>query len=352
VKKILFLFFLFSFSFQFSYSQVPDWVWARSGINPSQNGTAGYSIATDNANNLFITGYYSDSITFGSYVLTGTLSVFLAEYDLNGNVKWAKTASGGYSWGNGIATDIFGNSYITGYFSTIVSFGSHTLVSAGGVDIFLVKYDPLGNVLWAKSAGGAGADGGYGVAVDAFGNVCITGYFSSSPFMIGAFTFTNAGGDDIFIAKYDSAGNVLWAKSAGGTSYDDAYSISSDSSGNVFITGIFDSPLLTFGSYTLNNAGGHDIFLAKYDSSGNVLWAKSAGGTSDDFGYHIATDASGNVYLTGYYNSSSITFGSFTFTNAGIGDNAFLIKYNSSGNVIWAKNIGVTGYELGWCVKT
>ena len=103
--------------------------------------------------------------------------------------------------------------------------------------------------------------------------------------------------------------NWAWAKSAGGTDYDYGTGISTDASGNVLITGYFDSPTITFGTTTLTNAGTGiaDIFVVKYDASGNVLWAKSAGGTDGDHGYGISTDANGNVLVTGYFNSLSIS---------------------------------------------
>ena len=124
--------------------------------------------------------------------------------------------------------------------------------------------------------------------------------------------------------------NWQWAKSAGGTTLDAGYSISTDAGGNVLVTGLFQSSSISFGSTTLTNAGGGylDIFVVKYDASGNALWAKSAGGTSsDDRGFAISTDASGNVLVTGSFQSSSITFGSITLTNAGSVD-IFVAKLN------------------------
>ncbi|MBI3502643.1 MAG: SBBP repeat-containing protein, partial [Bacteroidetes bacterium] len=111
----------------------------------------------------------------------------------------------------------------------------------------------------------------------------------------------------------------LWAQHAGGTSYDEGRSIATDANGNVLVTGIFQSSTITFGTTTLTNAnaGYPDIFIVKYDASGNVLWAKSAGGTSADYGYGIAADANGNVLVTGYFLSPAITFGTTTLTNAG-----------------------------------
>jgi len=336
------------------YGQTPDWVWARGAQSTSNGLGEGISIATDKSNDVYITGWYEDTITFGSNILITTSgnASYLAKYDLSGNVLWAKSAANGVS-GNSLAwnvcTDVFGNAYITGYFGDTISFGSHILASAGLEDIFLVKYDSSGNVLWARSEGGINNDESYGVSTDRSGNVYITGYFYSSTITFGSYTLNNAGGFDVFIVKYDSSGNVLWAKSAGGNSDDAGFSIATDALANVYFTGYYGSPTITFGSYTLNNVGGEDIFLTKYDSSGNVLWARSVGGTSVDQGIYVAADSSGNAYLTGYYNSLSITFGSYTLINAG-GNDAFIAKYDFSGNVGWAKSIGGTGLERGYCI--
>src|SRR5690606_8330373 len=123
-------------------------------------------------------------------------------------------------------------------------------------------------------------------------------------------------------------------KSADGIYGDGGYGISTDANGNVLVTGFFGSPSITFGSTTLTNAsstGKDELFIVKYDPNGNVLWAKSAGGINGDWGNSISTDANGNVLLTGYFSSSSITFGSTTLTNAGSYD-IFIAKYDSSGN--------------------
>lgn len=176
------------------------------------------------------------------------------------------------------------------------------------------------NWQWAKNAGGASLDYAYSVATDVNGNTYVAGGFQSSSITFGTATLANAGGgsvSDMFIVKYDATGNVLWAKSAGGTSADDAYSIITDASGNVYVVGYFQSSSITFGSTTLTNAGAYDMFIVKYDASGNVLWAKSAGGTNHDAANSVITDASGNVYVAGYFQSSSITFGSATLTNVG-----------------------------------
>ncbi len=263
------------------------------------------------------------------------------------NWAWAKSAGGTKDdYGRSVSTDASGNVFVTGHFdSKTIVFGTTTLTNANNSgntnDIFIVKYNAAGNVLWAKSAGGIDGDQGYGVSTDASGNVFVTGHFNSATIAFGTTTLTNADNsgntDDIVIVKYDANGNVLWAKLAGRTQDDYSYSVSTDAGGNVFMTGIFYSDTITFGTTSLTNAGPNyeDIFIVKYDASGNVLWAKSAGGTSDEGGFSVSTDAGGNVFMAGYFRSATIPFGSTTLTNAGGGVTDIFI----------AKLSGTTGIE-------
>jgi hypothetical protein len=161
---------------------------------------------------------------------------------------------------------------------------------------------------WAKQAGGGGDNGGTGIAVDNSGNSYVTGYFDgSATFGAGEAnqtTLTSASANDVFVAKYNSSGALQWAKRAGGVGFDEAYGIAVDGSGNSYVTGYFDGSA-TFGAGEANQtiltaAGGSlDIFVAKYNSSGALQWAKRAGGMVDEAGYGIAVDGSGNSYVTG-----------------------------------------------------
>ncbi len=355
MKKLFILFALiwfFTFLNGTSFAQVPDWLWAKSAGGTDLDD--GYSVAVDSYGNVFVTGYFSSPvITFGSYTLTnaGYGDMFLAKYDANGNVLWAKSAGGtDFDDGYSVAVDSYGNVFVTGVFvSPTLTFGSNTLINAGCRDIFIAKYDASGNVLWAKSAGGIDLDDGYSVAVDTYGNVFVTGYFSSPVITFGSYTLTNAGGGDMFLTKYDASGNVLWAKSTDGAYYNEGYSVAVDLSGNVYVTGYFSGLVLTVGSYTLTNAGDGDMFLAKYDASGNVLWAKSAGRILNEYANSVAVDSYGNVYVTGVFASPTLSFGSDTLTNAGDGD-MFLAKYDASGNVLWAKSVGGTDFDAGYSV--
>jgi hypothetical protein len=359
MKKIIILFIVIASIMK--QSQAQTWQWAKSGNVVVGGVGEGRSVCTDTTGNVFVTGRFSSAtITFGTYTLTNadtsnviTTDVFIAKYDASGNVLWAQRAGGpSADDGHSVSTDAMGNVFVTGYFnSPTITFGADTLTNAGtgsNANIFIAKYDATGNMLWAKSAGGTVGDQGFSVSTDATGNVFVTGIFSSPTITFGTYTLTNAGSFDVFIAKYDVIGNVLWAKSIGGAGNDGGYSVSTDATGNVFVTGYFSSYTFIIGTDTFANAGsGYNIFITKYDANGNVLWAKHAGGTSGDLGYSVSTDATGNAFLTGYFSSSSVTFGSDTLTNAGY-YNVFIAKYDATGNVLWAKRGGGPGDDFGY----
>jgi hypothetical protein len=341
--------------FNFVKAQTPDWSWAKD--SGGEGNDFGSSTATDTLGNVFVTGTYnSDSITFGSFTLMnmGTTDMFIVKYDATGNILWAKGSGATDTYSYGIATDGFGNVYVIGrYGSASITFGTITLINSGSWDIFIVKYDANGNVLWAKSEGGPTSDYGYSTTTDVQGNVYISGRFNSPSITFGGYTVTNSGNADMFIVKYDSIGNVLWANSLGASSDEVGNSIATDLNGNVYVTGYYVSPTIIIGSDTLVNSGGSDMFIVKYDLNGNIQWAKNAGGTGWDNGYSVDTDDSGNIYLTGYFHSPSISFGAFTLTNStnlGNTSDIFIVKLDFMGNIIWANGIGSIGDDVGYCI--
>jgi hypothetical protein len=278
------------------------------------------------------------------YLLISSLFILISSLSFSQAPTWvwAETAAGSI-YTLGMATDAHGNICVTGYFSGgSVTFGSSTLTNTGYWDVFIVKYDPSGNVLWAKSAGGDNNDAGIGLAIDSSGNIFMGGQFQSSSIAFGTYVLTSTGSSSLFLVKYDPNGNVLWAKSPAGSVYN-GY-VTTDQKGNAYIAADFTSPNVVFGSTTLNNTSGStNLLLAKYDPNGNVLWAKTAtssGGT--DQPYTINSDKMGNVYLTGTNGSGTLTFGSHTINLVGNLD-AFVVKYDSSGNANWAKNFGGGG---------
>ncbi len=336
------------------YDALGNLLWAKKAGGSNSDYAAG--IAIDAAGDIYITGgFFSPTITFGSTILTnasnngGSLDLFVAKYNPSGTVLWATSAGGALNeLGSHLTIDTGGNVYISGYFySTTFSFGTSTLTNAGGQDILLLKMDASGNKIWAKGAGGINDDFSYGISSDATGNIFITGTFRSNSLSFGSITLTKNFPAAMFIAKYDATGSVLWAKKAGTLYLEFGYGVATDAAGNVFATGFFSSPTITFGSFTLTNYStnnGDDIYLVKYDGAGTVLWAKSIGGASQDMGYALATNAAGDVYLGGRFQSPSIVVGNDTLLNFGSTD-ILIAKYDAAGNFLAANQAGGTDQE-------
>ncbi len=335
----------------------------------------GLSLAVDGSDNVYIAGYFSGAPDFnpggngGMLNSAGGYDGFLAKYDKDGHFLWAKNMGGaGYDYSNGVAVDGSDNVYVTGYMGILVSDsvnfnpnGSGGMVKlVGGSDVFLAKYDKDGNYLWAKGMGGSGDDTGVDVAVDDSNNVYVAGHFASgkADFNIGgsSVVLTNAGKQDVFLAKYDKDGSYLWAKNMGGSSDDYCSGIAIDGSGNLYMTGYFKSATANFnpagsGGGTLTNAGKTNVFLAKYDATGNYLWAENMGGSSNDYGQNLAVDGRGNVHITGYFTSDTAEFdpksSGGTLIRVGSGD-IFSAKYDSNGNYLWAKGMGGRNSDIGY----
>lgn len=339
-------------------AQAPGWDWARSG-NGGYPDADSYSVTADGNGNSYITGRFATTLILGNDTLKNTGSYwdyFIAKYDSSGRVRWAKSVQGLFGTiGYGISTDSKGYVFVTGsYYSPTVNFGGHTLTNSGAfntANIFVAKYDSLGNVIWVKTAGGYGDDIASGISTDTVGSLYITGYFSSGKLTFGSTTFINTDSNttDVFIVKYDTAGNVLWAKSAGGVAGDQSNAVSCDGSGNnVCISGFFASTSITFGTHTLTNVSGNDIFVAKYDASGNVPWAQRAGEQYVNWGLGTFAGQNGVVYATGGFESPQIIFGNDTLINSGVYFAGYLVKYDTLGNVLWAKGLNTVGNSFGY----
>ena len=209
----------------------------------------------------------------------------------------------------GITTDSSGNVYMTGY----TDGGLDDNTNAGSLDLFVIKYNSSGVKQWTKQLGTSSNDSGGGITTDSSGNLYVTGY------TYGALDGSNAGQGDIFVVKYNSDGVKQWTQQLGTSSSESAKGITSDSSGNVYVTGY------TYGALDGSNAGQEDIFVVKYNSAGVKQWTQQLGTSSMDSAEGITTDSSGNVYVTGYTDG-----GLDGNTSAGSSD-IFVVKYNSDG---------------------
>ncbi|MEA3445886.1 MAG: SBBP repeat-containing protein, partial [Bacteroidota bacterium] len=280
-------------------------------------------------------------------------------------LEWAVGLGGNNSEeGNSVTVDDFGNVYSTGYFMGEADFDpdpekNYSLISNGSWDIYISKLDAQGNFIWAKSMGGTGYDNGHDLAIDAAGNVYITGFYNGTvdfdPNPYKNYELSSQGGYDVFISKFDASGNFVWAKSMGGKYTDYGYSLAVDSAGNVYTSGHFKETAdfdPGIGNYYINSNGNSDIFISKLDAMGNFVWATFTGGDNIDKAYSLTLDAQSNVYTTGQF-KGSIDFdpgqGTAYLTSNG-GKDIFVSKLDNNGKFVWAGNMGSITDDEGYSV--
>ncbi|MCX6351770.1 MAG: SBBP repeat-containing protein [Bacteroidetes bacterium] len=301
-------------------------VWAKQF--GSKNNDMGYSIAVDNSGNIYSTGSFQGTVDFDPsadvYNLVsdnGGEDIFVSKLDSSGKFVWAKRLGGPcLEVGFSIAVDAKENVYLTGFFQGTVDFDpsnqKYKLTSSSN-DIFVVKLNSKGSLKWARKLGGLSNDEGKSVKADKFGNVYLTGSFSSTADFdpSGAkYNLTSIGNTDIFIEKLDSNGYFKWAKQLGGSIDEDVYDLAIDNYDGVYTTGTFigkvDFNPDTTSSYSLTSVSvsatnphpySKDIFIEKLDTAGNFVWATKMGGRNEDFGSSIIIDFKKNVYTTGHF---------------------------------------------------
>ena len=194
---------------------------------------------------------------------------------------------------------------------------------------------------WAVQGGGAQSDGALDICLDSNGNSYVTGYFAATAYF-GPLSLTSVGAWDVVVAKVEPDGDYAWVARGGGANTDYGYSIARDGSGNLYICGTY-SASATFGAITLPYSGGTDIFIAKLDPNGNWLWAVNASGTSSESARGITADAAGNCYATGVF-AGSATFGPNTLTASA--DDIWVAKLNSAGGWEWTVQAGGSNTDV------
>ena len=266
------------------------------------------------------------------------------------DVLWARAMGGtSYDTGYGISTLSDGSSIATGRFTDSADFGNGNLTSAGGYDVFVAKRDAAGSIVWVTTAGGTSSDEGMAISTLSDGSAIVTGKFWGASATFGNTTLTSAGNYDVFVAKLDAGGNWLWATRGGGTSGDEGMAISALSDGSAIVSGYFQGTA-TFGSTTLTSAGAQDVFVAKIDASGNWLWALQSGGISYDFGHAIGTLSDGSSIQTGRFTDSA-DFGGGPLTSAG-GSDVFVAKRDADGSFLWVRIAGGTSNDGSYAIST
>lgn len=351
-----------------SNSQEINFAWATQ-VGGTTQYYFGTDLVIDQTGNVYTTGPYRGSIDFepGSAVNILTSSLYFLGYECNafitksdnfGNLVWAKSLSGA-STGNSLCVDSAGNVYVTGRFSGTVDFDPDTattyyLSTSGSDDIFICKFNPSGNLIWAKKLGNVSQDNGLSITTDNNGNLYISGHnHSPMDYDPGSAVFTPAyNGFTAFVLKLDWAGNFVWAKGFTCNYQIWATSVSVDVSGNVIVAGWFDGtadfdpdPLI---SNIHSSTGMRDIFVVKLNSIGNLIWVNCIGGYNNDEAHSVTTDFLGNVYFIGsFYGTADFDPGAAvcnlsSTTLYGI----CICKFDPTGTLTWAKKIDGNSFYI------
>jgi hypothetical protein len=330
----------------------------------------GEDVAVDVLGNIYVTGYFqSDEIDFnpGSgfdiHLTGGGNTGFLSKFDSNGKFLWARTwGETGHMICEDVAADVSGNAYVTGRFQDEVDFdpgiGVDTHISIGGNDIYVSKFDTDGGFVWARTWGGTENDYSEGVAVDSSGNTYVTGYFQDTVDFDpgdGVDYHTSDTNDDSYLSKFDSNGNFVWAKTWGGGWSQRCTGVAVDGSANVYVTGHFYG-LVDFdpGSGTDNHGshGYYDIFLSRFDSDGNFVWARTWGGEAGDAAWCVAVGCHDDIYVVGDF-EFEVDFdpgdGIESIEANGLSD-IFLSKFDSDGNYVFVRTWGGKQYDIAYGV--
>jgi len=346
LKKYFLSFFIVLFCTQTTRAQLdPDLLWIKQFGGPELD--LNRDIAMDYLGNIYVTGFFRNTANFGDIILTapGASAPFVVKTDPSGEVLWAKQFGGtGLDIGHGITTDTNGNVYTTGIFTSTVSFGSITLSASTMPTTFVVKQDTDGNVLWASKFADVNEQEivyAQAITIDTQNNIYTAGHFRSTADFGGiVLTKEHDTSFNAFLVKQDENGNVLWAKKIGETASVDIYKLATDSSGNIYITGKFNGTVNFDGVPNISSIYGKG-FVLKLDSAGNTIWVKYFGDENHitSSGFEIYIDKTNNVYVSGNFEG---TFSMDTTTISGQNINMFVLKMDNNGNALWIRSFEST----------
>lgn len=310
-------------------------------------GPAGYSIASDDQGNLYVTGYFGGVINLGSGSLTsaGGSDAFVASFARDGTLRWAhRFGSSGSDRGYGVAVDGAGNVFVVGGFSGSVTLGSTTLASASGavMDILVASFTSDGSPRWAARYGSGAEDFGLGVTTDPAGNIYVTGVVGAQ--VDFGSTSVGAGGAEIFVASFSGSGAVRWARGAESSNTSMSVRVASDGRDAVAIVG-YTEGTVDFGAGPLTSPD-RDAFVAVYGDAGALRWVRRFSSVGTDAFHGVAFDATGNVFVTGTI-TGDVDLGGGVLLQRGSTD-IVVASFNPAGSHRWSRRYGGPGEERGY----
>jgi len=290
-----------------------------------------WAITTDKAGNVYITGFTAGALDDNTSA--GGSDIILVKYDAAGQKQWARQlGTSSADEGYGVATDANGAVYVVGY----TEGGLDGYTNQGGADIVLLKYDAAGQKQWSKQLGTASHDYGAAIRTDASGHVIITG--STDGALDGN---ASAGGSDLFLMQYDAAGESQWSRQLGTGTDEEGSALAIGPDGSIYVSGFSDGAL--DGN---TRVGGIDMIVVKFDAAGQKQWTRQLGSPADDTSTGIATDASGNAYISGW------TDGALD-GNTSAGDADIVVsKLDSAGQKQWTRQVGSSSYNVGLSIAS
>ncbi|MBU0910353.1 MAG: hypothetical protein KJ717_12380, partial [Proteobacteria bacterium] len=291
----------------------------------------GNAVAIDSAGNIIVTGELSGSADFGGGSLSsaGGRDIFLVRFGADGSHHWSMCfGDGADQIGRHVAVDGASNILITGTFAGAMDFGGGTLSSNGDQDMFLASFSTYGMHRWSQGFGRKFDQAGQAIAVDDAGDVVVTGSFAGS-MDFGGGLLTSNGGQDMFLARFDALGNHLWSMAFGDAADQSGASVAVNCSGSIVATGFFEG-LVDFGGGPLASSGLRDIFLAEFDPHGAHLLSQAFGDADDQQGTVVAASPADDVLAAGDF-AGSVNFGGGTLISAG-GSDIFLVGFGCPGD--------------------
>ena len=338
-NSILILFLLAGFAF---HAEAQNWLWATSVNGPDTDEIL--TVATGQPSSVYIGGRYQDSIRFSSAVAfsgsPGYDQAFVARYDTSGTLVWARVFGGNRNdQVTAICTDDSGFVYMACYSRSTdpLVYDNFSFTGTGNDKTFLLKIDPLGNLVWGKLLT-AGTSNAYPTSIAVKnGVVAITGNYAFLSLVIQTDTLTLAGNEDIFLAAWSAGtGNLLWTKALKSTGMDYARDVAMDSAANIYLTGIFNNSLSIGGVDTLFNPVGYETFLAKFNSAGTLMWRRRYYGTGDHMVNALATGPDGSLCIAGWHGSGNHELNDTSFNTLYV-YNFWVQKVSPSGTGMWTK---------------